>query len=563
VVQQLAAAGAEANVWDGKETPLHHAAATGCPALVAALLQAGADPAGTIQVNPNGHPVIILVQCNMLHVAASSGSLEVVQQVLGALGSSRAASMMHELGKVGNCQPYSTPLHLAAAGGSLEVVEALVAAGADLEQQDADGLTPLHRALSLGHYHVVPLLVTPGNASMRWRSGPDDPGGDTPLLHAARYQYNRYYKQERQLLATAAAKAVTALLAAGADPHAGNRRGSTPLTAAAKGIPEVLQVLLKHELQRLRQQQQQQSQPQQQQQGVDIQLSLALLQKLGARALRAGNGPTWSLLVNWAAQGGGREEVCKLWSGVKQRLQPGTAAPEAGSQVQSHATAVLEAWVGCWMAACKDLAAQRDKITDRLEQLVIRPYQQQQQDGCAEASRPRLTRELRWLLQGQPAPAFMTSTAAAGGDSGSSRATPASTRRSTGVASQMSVLEAAAARGSEEAVLAALGQLPDRATALAAAAAAAGSGRHLGMCVQLLRELVMLDEAKGREEFRTVLEEPSRWPEQQYWQLQVCDALLADWLALQQLRVQGLQGAVLAAAKAASVSACRRHVIRM
>jgi ankyrin repeat protein len=159
MLQQLVAAGAKVEVVDACRhhlTPLHYAAKAGCSTLVAALLQAGADPGST---TPTGYTV--------LHAAASSRSLEVVQQVLGALGSSRAAGLVNAKGMADPEDTASAPLHLAAAEGHLEVVEALVAAGADKEQKDSDGATPLHQALLEHHCHLVPLLVTPGNANQR------------------------------------------------------------------------------------------------------------------------------------------------------------------------------------------------------------------------------------------------------------------------------------------------------------------------------------------------------------------------------------------------------------
>jgi ankyrin repeat protein len=118
-----------------------------------------------------------------MQAAAASRSLEVVQQVLGALGSSRAAE---QLGGA------TSALHGAARLGYLVVTQALVAAGADREQQDSDNCVPLHVALALGHCHLVPLLVTPGNVNQQYFSSSTHASekqldGSNPLHLAVRH----------------------------------------------------------------------------------------------------------------------------------------------------------------------------------------------------------------------------------------------------------------------------------------------------------------------------------------------------------------------------------------
>jgi ankyrin repeat protein len=278
VVQQLVAAGASVQVVQpdrGEVTPLHDAAEVGCPAVVGTLLAAGADPSSS---TPSGYSV--------LHAAANGGSLEVVQQVLGALGSNRAAQAVRSLGnRTDYSSLESTPLHLAAQWGYLEVAEALIAAGADKEQQDSAKRTALQVALAEGSYHLVPLLVMPSNIH-----GPD---GDPPLHLAAALPRRcdlDNHPQWRQPLMAAATRAVAQLLAAGADACGKDKDGCTALeVAASKGQPEVLLVLLEH-----RQQQQQQHRAAQ---AGGIQPPLSLLCDLGFRSLAWGNSGTWRLLL--------------------------------------------------------------------------------------------------------------------------------------------------------------------------------------------------------------------------------------------------------------------------
>jgi hypothetical protein len=100
--------------------------------------------------------------------------------------------------------------------------------------------------------------------------------------------------------------------------------------------------------------------------------------------------------------------------------------------------------------------------------------------------------------------------------------------------------------------------------------------------MQLLRELVMLDEAKGRAAVHQVqlrAYAAARWRNQGHKAagplvlcqqsqhkpdaagelaaaLQVCDALLADWLAVRQQRVREVREAVVAAAGVAAAAVC-------
>ena len=103
-----------------KIPPLHRVAASGTPAVVAALLNAGAD----LEARNN-------VGSTPLHRVAASGTPAVVAALLDA-----GADV-----KKRNTEGW-TPLHMAAARGTPALVEALLDAGADPSATDAEGCCP-------------------------------------------------------------------------------------------------------------------------------------------------------------------------------------------------------------------------------------------------------------------------------------------------------------------------------------------------------------------------------------------------------------------------------------
>jgi ankyrin repeat protein len=117
------------------------------------------------------------------------------------------------------------PLLWAASAGSLYAVAALLAAGADINSRDADGLTGLHCAASRGHTGCVEQLVTAGRAEVDASDG----NGCSALFYAVTLGHTR----DAELL-----------LAAGAAANRQDRRGRTPAhCAAAKGILSSLKSL--------------------------------------------------------------------------------------------------------------------------------------------------------------------------------------------------------------------------------------------------------------------------------------------------------------------------------
>jgi ankyrin repeat protein len=107
-----------------------------------------------------------------------------------------------------------TPLHYAAADGRLDEVARLLAAGADANAQDDNGWSPLHFAAQSASAAIVEALLGAGA-----ELDPRDSFGNTPLFKA--------------VFSSKGDGAVIKLLRdAGADPHAANSSGVSPLSLA-------------------------------------------------------------------------------------------------------------------------------------------------------------------------------------------------------------------------------------------------------------------------------------------------------------------------------------------
>jgi ankyrin repeat protein len=149
-----------------------------------------------------------------LRIAAEKGDLEAVRSLIAGGAN---VNQKNQYGK--------TPLLLAAKKGHLEIVNALLARGADVNQANGYGDTPLLLAAQNGRLAIVEALVTRGakvnQATLR---------GGTPLLLAA---------QNGHL------EIVNALLARGADVNQANGYGDTPLLLAAQNGPlKIVEALL-------------------------------------------------------------------------------------------------------------------------------------------------------------------------------------------------------------------------------------------------------------------------------------------------------------------------------
>ena len=118
-----------------------------------------------------------------------------------------------------------TPLHLAAQLGHGAIVTLLLERGADVEAASGPGYTPLHMAAEQGHVEVIKRLVDEGGANVRAVTGRDA----TPLHWAAYHGH---------------AKAFLVLLGRGAELHARDADGETPMTLVqGRGDPKMLREL--------------------------------------------------------------------------------------------------------------------------------------------------------------------------------------------------------------------------------------------------------------------------------------------------------------------------------
>jgi ankyrin repeat protein len=111
-------------------------------------------------------------------------------------------------------------IHEAALKGNIEAVKQHLAAGADVNAKNEDGVTPLDHATLWGHKEIVELLLAKG-ADLNAK----DNDGWTSLHNAA-------YRGHKQI--------VELLIAEGADVNAKTNDGRTPLDLAEDEIADLI-----------------------------------------------------------------------------------------------------------------------------------------------------------------------------------------------------------------------------------------------------------------------------------------------------------------------------------
>jgi ankyrin repeat protein len=203
LVEQLLRAGAQvaaANRFGA--TPLGEAAVLGHTALIQALLRAGADPRAA---NPDGQtPLMAVARTGNIEAAtvlldagaevdaregwlgqtalmwAAAENLPAMVRTLVARGAGvDTRSTVHAWDRDVTAEPRRkympqggwTPLLFAARDGALEAAAALIEAGADVNLQDPDFVSPVVMAIVNGHYDVAKLLIERGadvNRADRW-----------------------------------------------------------------------------------------------------------------------------------------------------------------------------------------------------------------------------------------------------------------------------------------------------------------------------------------------------------------------------------------------------------
>lgn len=96
-----------------------------------------------------------------LHYAARNGHRKICQELLSNGANVNAVTRS---GK-------ATPLHRAVTQNHIHIVELLLTANADVNLQDSDGFTPLHRAIMSDCPVIAKLLISKTNLNLRDKSG--------------------------------------------------------------------------------------------------------------------------------------------------------------------------------------------------------------------------------------------------------------------------------------------------------------------------------------------------------------------------------------------------------
>lgn len=177
VIHALLEAGAELDGPDGQGSTLHRAAETGTPAVIQALLAAGANASRRVEVYRAFNPWEPK-DWTPLHRAARNPDPGAAALILDAGGEVHARA-----------DGYETPLHNAARNGNPRVAELLLDAGADVDAREENGRTPLHVAAFENPNPAVLAVLIEAGADLEARAMQfflgNDLRGMTPLYLAA------------------------------------------------------------------------------------------------------------------------------------------------------------------------------------------------------------------------------------------------------------------------------------------------------------------------------------------------------------------------------------------
>jgi ankyrin repeat protein len=233
-VKVLLAHGAQLDARDESgDTPLHHAATSGNAGVVEFLIAKGAD--GNAQNTEGATPLVgaLLrghVRTAKALIAAGAETVEVEEHFakMPRHGSEVRVPLLHEALK-GIPRMWGDVEAADSDEGGLrrEWIKLLLANGADPDERDEKGNTPLHAAILLGNEEAAGLFIAHG--------------ADVNARNESRIAALHYAANGGQM------GIVTELLAKGADVNARDNHGDTPLhNAALRGYREVVEVLVAH-----------------------------------------------------------------------------------------------------------------------------------------------------------------------------------------------------------------------------------------------------------------------------------------------------------------------------
>jgi ankyrin repeat protein len=295
LVDELIQAGADVNAMnDYGASPMSEAAVLGDAAIVASLLDAGADPESP---NADGQTALMVVARssnvdtaklllksgadvnaaehwrgqNAVIWAAAQAQPDMLRLLLEAGGDSNSRSILNERDRqISQERRFQwrpagglTALLYAAREGCEECVRLLVDAGADIDQGDAENVTPLLAAVINMHFDTAKYLVAAGANVDKWSFR-----GENPVYSAVDVNTLPHggYPDRPSTDTTTSLQMLQILLEAGANPnlqmklqptyrHIKDDRGAdpmlgigaTPLLRAAKAFDlPAMELLLKH-----------------------------------------------------------------------------------------------------------------------------------------------------------------------------------------------------------------------------------------------------------------------------------------------------------------------------